>query len=102
MVALPTAAPPNTLGNVVLLTSNHRLEIPEEMLGHPKHYLHDDYMHWYILQLNHALDNRFVPDTDDILVLTDDLNPVDLLGGVIILTARKQLHSYLGENGLNW
>jgi len=72
------------------------------MLGHPKHYLHDDYMHWYILQLNHALDNRFVPDTDDILVLTDDLNPVDLLGGVIILTARKQLHSYLGENGLNW
>jgi predicted membrane-bound spermidine synthase len=103
VLALPISEPPNTLGNVVLLASRRRhLDFPDEMLGRPIDYLRDNYMHWYILQMNHAWDNRFVPETDSNLLLTDDLNPVDLRAEEINNTARKQLHSYFGEDGLSW
>jgi len=103
VLALPISEPPNTLGNVVLVASRQRhLDFPDEMLGRPIDYLRDPYMHWYVLQLNHAWDNRFVPGTDSNLLLTDDLNPVDLRAEEINNTARKQLHSYFGENGLSW
>jgi spermidine synthase len=103
VLALPISEPPNTLGNVVLLASRRRhLDFPDEMLGRPRDYLRDNYMHWYILQLNHAWDNRFVPETDSNLLLTDDLNPVDLRAEEINNIARKQLHSYFGEDGLSW
>lgn len=102
VLALPTAEPPNTLGNVVLLASNHQLDLPEDMPGHPKDYLHNDYMHWYILQLNHAWENRFVPEADNTLLLTDDLNPVDLWAETINLVGRKDLHRYFGQKGLIW
>jgi spermidine synthase len=103
VLALPISEPPNTLGNIVLLASRHRhLDFREEMLGRPIDYLRDNYMHWYILQLNHAWDNRFVPETDGNLILTDDLNPVDLRAEEINKIARKQLHIYFGEHGLSW
>jgi hypothetical protein len=94
VLALPISEPPNTLGNVVLLGSRSRhLDFPDEMLGRAIDYLRDTYMHWYILQLNHAWDNRFDPETDSNLILTDDLNPVDVRAEEINNIERKQLHS---------
>ncbi len=102
VLALPISEPSNTLGNIVLLASRQQLDFPDEMLERPKDYVRDPYMHWYVRQLNHAWDNRFVPQTDSNLLLTDDLNPVDLRAEEINYIARKQLHSYFGENGLSW
>lgn len=103
VVALPISEPPNTLGNIVLLASRRQhLAFPDQMLARPIDYLRDPYMHWYILQMNHAWDNRFVPETDRNFILTDDLNPVDLRAEEINNIARKQLHTYFGEDGLSW
>jgi spermidine synthase len=103
VLALPISEPPDTLGNIVLLASRRRqLDFPEEMLGRPIDYLRDNYMHWYILQMNHAWDNRFVPESDSNLILTDDLNSVDVRAEEINNIARKQLHSYFGQDGLSW
>ena len=49
-----------------------------------------------------AWQKRFVPDTRDAPILTDDLNPVDLWSEEINLMARQGLHSYFEEVGLSW
>ncbi len=101
VLALPTAEA-NTLGNVVLLASRKkRLEFPHEMLE-PEAHGPDAYLHSYARQMNHAWDNRFVPETDSKLLLTDDLNRVDLRAEEINNVAREQLHSYFGKDGLSW
>ena len=103
VIALPIAEPPNTIGNLVLLASNRKIDFSEDLLERPRDYLHDPYKHWYILQINHAWDNRFVPETSDkTLVLSDDLNPVDIMAERINYEARKDLHSYYGSEGLSW
>jgi hypothetical protein len=58
-------------------------------------------MHWYVLQVNHAWDNRFVPDMKT-RILTDDLNPVNVWSARINLVARGDLYAYFGRNGLSW
>ena len=50
---------------------------------------------------NHAWDNRFEPDAEDALVLTDDLNPVDIWAERINREARLGLHGYF-DYGLSW
>ena len=103
VLALPISEPRNTLGNVILLASRRRhLDFPDKMLGRPIDYLGDNYIHWYILQMNHAWDNRFVPESDSHLILTDDLNPIDVRAEEINNITRRQLHSYFGEDGLSW
>jgi hypothetical protein len=104
VIALPTAEPPDALGNVVLLGANRELEFPEELLESPADHLRDPYLHWHSSQLNHAWDNRFVPKLDDVNtpVLTDDLNPIELWAERINLAARRHLHEYLRQRGLHW
>jgi hypothetical protein len=72
------------------------------MLGAPRDYLPEPYMHWVVVQRNHAWDNRFVPDTSGAPILTDDLNPVDLWAERINRVARKELHDFFKEDGLSW
>ncbi len=102
VIALPTQEPPNTLGNVVLVASDRPLELDHEALPAPKDFLYDEYLHWTVVQMNHAWDNRFVPDMAHAQVLTDDLNPVDVWGEEINLAARRGLHGYFDEDGLSW
>jgi spermidine synthase len=102
VIALPTIEAPNLLQNVVLLASNRLLSFPREMLGRPSDYPDDSDMHTYTLRLNLAWDNRFIPDTDNTMPLTDDLNPIDLQSEAISNNLRKIFHNYFGNKGLDW
>ncbi len=103
VIALPIAEPPNTIGNLVLLASDREIDFSEDLLKRPKNYLHDRYMHWYILQVNHAWDNRFVPDINNkSLIITDELNYIDVMAERINYEARKDFHAYYGRDGLSW
>ncbi len=102
VVALPTQEPPNTLGNVVLLASDREMELADDAIPHPVEYLYDDYLHWMVVQMNHAWDNRFEPNTAGVPILTDDLNPVDVWGEEINLVARRELHRYFDPKDLSW
>jgi spermidine synthase len=99
VVALPTAEPPNTLGNVVLMAANRPLAFPEEYLKRPYDYLNDPVAHALVLFMNHAWDNRFEPSPQGARILTDDLNPVDIWGERINLVARRALHERFREGG---
>lgn len=102
VVALPMAEPPNKLGNMVMTAANRPLEFPEGMLGRPYDFLGDNYLHWAVVERNHAWDNRFTEDTANVPVLTDDLNPVDLWSDAINLVARKNLHADKDWNPFSW
>jgi spermidine synthase len=98
ILALPTAEPRTALGNVVLMAANRPLTFDEyTALLRPSEYLDDAYRHWWILQTNHAWDNRFEPDAHDAKPLTDDLNPVDVLSEHINLASRKDYHDYFSS-----
>ena len=92
VAALPTAEPPNVLGNVILLAARRSLEFDEDRLGRPFDFLSDDFLHWCCVQRNHAWNNRYVPETKSAPVFTDDLNPVDMMAERINLAARRSLH----------
>ena len=100
VVALPTAEPPDQLGNVVLLACDRALEIPPGRLGDPVATLSDDQEHWRVLQRTHAWDNRFTPRGGR--VLTDDWNPADLRGEEINLASRRRTRVLLPASVLGW
>jgi len=102
VVALPTAEPPNTLGNVILLASDRDLEIDEDALGNPYEYLPYPYRHWTVVERNHAWANRFVPDTRGAIVLTDDRNRVALWSEAINWEARNGIHSQFAWHRLTY
>lgn len=102
ITALPIAEPPSTMGNMILLAAQRRLEFDENLMPHPKDYLSEAYRHWVVVQMSHGWDNRFVPETAKAQVLTDDLNPVDLWAEEINLVARRDLHDFFSEAGLSW
>jgi hypothetical protein len=102
VLALPLSEPPNALGNLLVLAANRDLDFPEEKLPHPKDFLPFPNQHFAVLQMNHAWDNRFHPDTQGVPVLTDDLNPVDIWAERINLAARKSLHQYWSQRGFEW
>jgi hypothetical protein len=92
VLALPLAEPRDAFGNLVLVASNRELDLPEAALGRPSEFLDDHYWHWAVVTRNHAWDNRFDPAPEGGVVLTDDLNPVDLWAEDINLEARRRLH----------
>ncbi len=103
IIALPLNEPPNVLGNVILLAANRKLDFPDEVLGNPADYVDiDPYEHWIAVQRNHAWDNRFVPETKNIQILTDDRNPVDVWSEEINFFERKKLHQFFVEQGVSW
>jgi len=99
--ALPTAEPPNKLGNVLIVAANRPLEFPAERLPNPVEFLRDNYLHFLSVQMNHAWDNRFEPAPGG-AVLTDDRNPVDVWAERINLAARKELHAMWKTPGTSW
>jgi spermidine synthase len=102
VIALPTHEPPNAVGNVVLLVSDRDLELPEDAIPNAADYVEDDYAHWMLIQMNHAWDNRFEPETEKAQIITDDKNPVELWSEAVNLAERRELHRFLGDNLLAW
>ena len=94
VVALPIAEPPDQLGNLILFASQRELDIAREIPPTPDRFSS-------IYDKNHAWDNRFAPEARDAVVLTDDLNPVDIWSDRINHAARRDLHGRFGE-GLAW
>lgn len=100
VMALPMEEPPNQFGNIVLMASNHTLipqREPEDNI-----YFDPDWRFGPGYQKRHAWDNKFVPNTQNVQPLTDDLNPIDIRSEEINLASRKILHSYFGADGLSW
>lgn len=94
VLALPIAEPPDQLGNLVLMASQQPLGIAREIPATPDRFSS-------IYDKNHAWDNRFEPESGGAIVLTDDLNPVDLWSDRINLAARRDLHGRFG-GGVGW
>jgi spermidine synthase len=88
VVALPGEAAPGDLGNVVLLASNAALDVGADC----------DALRRGLARRGWS--NRFVPDTHGAMVLTDDLNPVDLWSERVNVVAREDLHRYFREQRL--
>jgi spermidine synthase len=99
VLALPIAEPPNKIGNLILLASNHKLELRREL---ERDYFDPEYRFGPKYQRVHAWDNNFVPDTRNVPVLTDDLNPVDIWAERIKYVARQDLHRYFAPTPLSW
>ncbi len=103
VLALPAYEPAHIMGNMIILATQRQLSDPQLQ------YHIDDFTippPGFRSDLSYRRDfawqKRFVPETGDAPVLTDDLNPVDLWSEEINLMARKGLHSYFEEVGLSW
>ena len=103
VLALPVTKSPDTIADLVILASERKLEIPEELPGRPDDFFNKKYKHWYNFQIKHAWGNRFIPEKDDeTIVFTDDLNPIDLMSERLKLKLRKVVHDHFGKERLNW
>jgi spermidine synthase len=97
VLALPIAEPPNSLDNLILLASNRSLELTEEKEPPvPIDRKTANYDRF------HAWENRFRPDTQDALILTDEHNPIDLWAEAINVQARSEFHDYFKNSGVDW
>jgi spermidine synthase len=92
VVALPLAEPQNTLGNLIILAADRPLELPDDAFPNPHDVLQFPYLHWMTVERTHAWDNRFEPFTENMPVLTDDLNPVELWAEAVNARARRLMH----------
>lgn len=103
ILVLPIDEPPNAVGNVLILAANRDIEFPDEWLGHPVDYVTlDPYEHWVVVQRNHAWANRFVPETEGIEILTDDLNPIDVWSEEVNKSVRLDVHEYFKNKAQTW
>ena len=93
VVAMPAYQGSQKLGNVLIFAAD--FELGEESLKDEDALLGNRIKAF-------AWQARFEPRTNGALVLTDDLNPVDVWSEQINLAARKGLHSYFEETGLGW
>ncbi len=94
VTVLPAHRQPEDLGNLILMASRQPLQLRRPLQRHLAR-LYDRYRIF-------AWDNRFFPEGDGGQILTDDLNPVDVWSERINLLARRDLHEYFGDSGLNW
>jgi hypothetical protein len=94
--ALPTAEPPDQLGNVVLMACDRDLDFTPEQLGDPVATLPDEDEHFRVVARMHAWYNRYDPRRGR--VLTDDWNPVDLRAEEINRAARSWIRRVLPAN----
>jgi spermidine synthase len=97
--ALPAFVPASGLGNVIIFAADYWLELPAEPDRNHTDLVYASSLRFY---RDRAWDNRFAPETRNVPVLTDDLNPVDLWSEKINLIARKDLHSYFEKSGKSW
>jgi len=99
VLALPTTQSQNKLGNIILLASNREWQLSDAASWRHVNAGYELGPNYY---KNLAWQNRFTPDTRNVPVLTDNLNPVDLWSERINLEARKVLHRYFEESGVSW
>ncbi len=99
VLTLPTYEPPERIGNLVMLASNREIELNRPIAGD---FTDSNQQLTPVYHQTHAWNNRFVSDTREVPVLTDDLNPVDLWAEAINLVARRDLHWYFEESGQSW
>ncbi len=99
VLALPTYRPPESIGNLIILASNRELKLSRPVEGDITDL---NYLSTPAYHQNLAWYNRFAPDTREVPVLTDDMNPVDLWAETINLAARRNLHRYFEASGLSW
>jgi spermidine synthase len=99
VLALPIVEPPDKLGNVIIIASDKPFELTEEL---ERDYWNPDYRFSANYEKNHAWENRFLPDMKNAVILSDDLNPVDIWSERINLQSRKQLHELLGNSSFIW
>ena len=98
VLALPTHENAEGLGNMILIAANRAMERTKQAPQWdipPREYLQSmDY------RRDFAWQNRFEPDTRQVPILTDELNPVDIWAEAINLQARKGLHQYFQPTGI--
>jgi spermidine synthase len=99
VIVLPIAEPPDRLGNIIITASDIPFELVREI---ERDYNSPDYRFSPAYERAHAWDNRFYPEVENALILTDDLNPVEIWSERINLQARKELHEMLGEKSFLW
>ncbi|HSD64475.1 MAG TPA: fused MFS/spermidine synthase [Ignavibacteriaceae bacterium] len=99
VLALPIAEPPDQLGNVIIIASDKPFEMKEEL---ERDYWNPDYRFSADYERNHAWDNRFIPDMKNAIILSDDLNPVEIWSERINLLSRRKLHNLLGKESFLW
>jgi len=92
VLALPTAEPPNTLGNLIMLASDRDLTFDDRRIGDLYELLPYPYRHEVGVQQHHAWNSRFEPEIAGMPVLTDDRNPVDVWAEAINWQARQLMH----------
>lgn len=92
LTVLPGYEDANALGNLVIIAGFDSLRIPLlPKLSTPET---KNAYYWQSFGWHH----RFVPDTTSTIVLTDDLNPVDVWSETVNLQARKELHQYFKDD----
>ena len=96
VIALPTAEPPDRLGNVILMASDRDLEVTPEQLGDPVASLANEDEHFRVVSRHHGWENLYRPRNG--VVLTDDWNPVDLRAEEINLVARRWLRAQIPDS----
>ncbi len=94
-LALPTAEPPDHVGNLILLLSDRGLTLSRD-LPVPLDRQSAEY------DRAHAWDNRFVVDTTGALIITDNCNPVDIWSERVNHAARAELHETFRGRRLAW
>jgi len=97
--AFPIVEPPNRLGNVIIMARDSAISLIYEL---PRLYSDPFYRYGPMYHRAHAWDNQFVPDTRNVQLLTDDLNPVDLWSESINYEARKDLLRTFEQMGVSW
>jgi spermidine synthase len=98
VIIFPIAEPPTAIGNIIIIASDG----PVELLQEPERdYTNPEYRFSAQYEKVHAWDNRFYPREGGI-ILTDDLNPVEIWSERINLQARKNLHIYPGKDSFLW
>lgn len=96
VTVLPIVEPPTVLGNVIILASNDDIELYHKL---PRNYADPDFRFSSNYFQVHAWDNKFEPATQDVPILTDELNPIDIWSERINFAARKNLSSFHKEIG---
>ncbi len=91
---LPTAEPPNELGNIVLIASDRSLDLPDGLPVPPDRWSGD-------YNRKHAWDNAYTVAPGNGLVLTDEHNPVAVWSDRINLAARIKVREWFGNSGLD-
>jgi spermidine synthase len=96
VIALPTAEPPDQLGNVILMASDRQLDATAEQVGDAEMSLEDEDEHFRVVSRIHAWNNQYIPEHGR--VLTDDWNPVDVRAEEINRVAREALRRLLPDS----